>query len=409
MIPGFSAHNVFGQFSLSGEIRPRAEFRNGFKTINTSASSPAFFVEQRTRLNFGYGKDKLTFKVSLQDVRTWGVTAQVYKTDPSLINLYEAYAEYHFNKKLSFKIGRQSLSYDNERFLGGLDWIQQGRSHDLLKLSYQDSLGFAIDAGVAFNQNIGLEPTKLSSTFYNGTANYKTMQYVWLHKRFKSAKLSFLFVNDGRQKLDSTTAFKQTLGLFAEQKVGQITLQEEGYYQIGKTVNSTDVSAFLLAFSASLPKVFASPVLGVDYLSGTKGSSIKENAFDPTFGTNHKFYGYMDYFYVGNGFGQSGKTTGLIDFYLNTKFKTGAKSMVLINLHQFNSPVDIYSETTKVSSSLGQEIDAVYNLNIYPNVNLKLGYSHLFSAKSMEAIKGAVNSGPNQWAWTMITFSPTFI
>ncbi|MBK0384470.1 alginate export family protein [Pedobacter sp. SD-b] len=397
------------QFNLSGEIRPRAEFRNGFKTVNTAASSPAFFVEQRTRLNFGFAKEKLSFKVSLQDIRTWGNTNQIYKTDPSLLNVFEAYGEYQFNKNFSMKVGRQALSYDNERFLGTLDWAQQSRSHDLLKFSYKDSLGFSMDAGAAFNQNIGVEPTKLSSTFYSGTGNYKTMQYLWLHKDYKGGKVSFLFLNDGRQNLDSTTAFKQTLGLYAEQALGKLALHEEAYYQTGKTTASKDVSAYLLSFSAALPKTFAAPELGVDYLSGTKSTSTKENAFDPAFGTNHKFYGFMDYFYVGNGFGQGGRTTGLIDIYLNTKFKTGAKSLILLNIHQFNSPVDVFAGTTKLPSSLGQEVDAVYNLNIYTGVNLKLGYSQLFSTKTMDAIKGATNKGPNQWAWTMLTFSPKFI
>ncbi|HEX7365705.1 MAG TPA: alginate export family protein [Pelobium sp.] len=402
-------NSVFGQIFLTGEIRPRTEFRNGFKTLNTATSIPALFVEQRTRLNFAYAKEKLEFNVVLQDVRTWGATAQIYKTDPSLINLYQAYALYHFNKKFAMKIGRQVLSYDNERFFGELDWAQQGRSHDLLKFSYQDSLGFTIDAGLAFNQNIGAEPNKLSSAFYSGTANYKTLQYIWLHKSFKNSKLSFLAVNDGRQKPDSTTAFKQTLGLFAEQKAGGLTLQEEAYYQLGKTSALKNVSAFMLAFNASFRKIFASPTLGVDYLSGTEASSTKENAFDPTFGTNHKFYGYLDYFYVGNGFGQLGRTTGLVDLYLNTKFKTGSKSMVLINVHQFNSPVALYAGSTKLNSSLGQEIDVVYNLNIHSAINLKVGYSQLFSTKGTEAIKGAISKGPNQWAWTMITFSPKFI
>ncbi|MEO5911202.1 MAG: alginate export family protein [Pelobium sp.] len=398
------------QFSLSGEIRPRAEFRNGFKTLNTLTSAPALFVEQRTRLNFGYVKDKLSFKVALQDVRTWGNTAQIYKTDPSLINLFEAYGEYQFNKKFAMKIGRQELNYDNERFLGVLDWAQQGRSHDLAKFTYKDSLGFSAHAGFAFNQNIGAEPTKLNSTFYNGTANYKTMQYIWLHKDYKSGKFSFLFLNDGRQKIDSTTAFKQTFGLYAEQTINAWKLHEEAYYQTGKTTASKNVSAYLLSFSAALPKVFAAPELGFDYLSGTKSTSTKENAFDPAFGTNHKFYGLMDYFYVGNGFGQGGRTTGLIDVYLNAKLKTGKKSLVLLNIHQFNTPVDVFSGTTKLSSSLGQELDAVYNLNIYQSVSLKIGYSQLFSTKTLEAIKGITNQkGPNQWAWTMLTFSPTFI
>lgn len=406
----FLGSSSYAQFSLSGEIRPRAEFRDGFKTLNTSQSSPAFFVEQRTRLNVGYLKERLSFKVSAQDIRTWGNTAQIYKTDPSLFNLFEAYGEYHFDTKWGMRIGRQALSYDNERFLGTVDWAQQSRSHDLLKFTYKDSLGFSMDAGVAFNQNIGVEPSKLSSTFYNGTANYKTMQYLWVHKDYKGGKVSFLFLNDGRQKSDSTTAFKQTFGLYAQQNAGKISFHQEAYYQTGKTTADLDVSAFLLSFSAGLPKLFASPELGVDYLSGTKIGATKENAFDPAFGTNHKFYGYMDYFYVGNGFGQSGKTSGLMDVYLNAKFKTGVKSVVLLSLHQFSSPVDIYSGTnTKLTRSLGQELDVVYNLELYPQVNFKLGYSQLLSTKSMDVIKGATNKGVNQWAWTMITFAPTFI
>lgn len=399
----------YAQFHLSGEIRPRSEFRNGFKTLNTAQSSPSFFVEQRTRLNFGYHKDKLTFKVALQDVRMWGNTDQVYKTDPSLFNLYEAYGQYNINKNWAITVGRQSLSYDNERFLGGLDWAQQGRSHDLLKFSYKDSLGFTMDVGAAFNQNIGIEPSKLSSTFYNGTANYKTMQYLWLHKDYKAGKISFIFLNDGRQKADSTTAFKQTFGIYAEQSVSKLALHEEAYYQTGKTVSSASVSAYLLSFSMALPKAILSPELGVDYLSGNKTTSTKENAFDPTFGTNHKFYGFMDYFYVGNGFGQAGKTTGLIDLYLNTKLKMGKKSLMLLNIHQFNSPVTVYSGSKKLSSSLGQEADLVYNLNIYPSVNFKLGYSQYFSTQTLEILKNKTNQGPNQWLWSMMTFSPSFL
>ena len=83
----------YGQFTLSGEIRPRAEFRNGFKTLNTEANDPAFFIEQRSRINFGYKNEKLGFKLSLQDVRIWGNAAQIYKDDPALTNVYEAYGE----------------------------------------------------------------------------------------------------------------------------------------------------------------------------------------------------------------------------------------------------------------------------------------------------------------------------
>ena len=112
---------------------------------------------------------------------------------------------------------------------------------------------------------------------------------------------------------------------------------------------------------------------------------------------------------MGNGFGQGGKTSGLIDVYLNTKFKIGAKSLILLKIHQFNMPVDVFAGIKKLSSSLGQELDAVYNLNISPGVNFKLSYSQLFATSTMQAVKGKTKKGPNQWDWTMITFSPTFI
>lgn len=39
-------------------------------------------------------------------------------------------------------------------------------------------------------------------------------------------------------------------------------------------------------------------VVGFDYLSGDKGGGDKFKAFDPLYGTHHKFYGAMDYFYA---------------------------------------------------------------------------------------------------------------
>jgi hypothetical protein len=204
------ARVAFGQLVISAEIRPRAELRDGFKTVSTHAEKPAFFVEQRSRLNVGYGRERLRMQLSVQDVRIWGSTSQIYKTDPNLFNVYEAYGEYQLTNRLAVRAGRQALDYDNARFLGALDWAQQGRSHDAVKLMYADSAGFAAHVGGGFNQPFALEPTKLSDTYYGGLDNYKSMQYLWLHKDWSRAKLSFLFFNDGRQRTDSSSYYRQT-------------------------------------------------------------------------------------------------------------------------------------------------------------------------------------------------------
>ena len=57
----FLSSELFGQFTLSGEFRPRAEFRHGYKTLSASDAEAAFFTSQRTRLNLYYTTDN--FKV----------------------------------------------------------------------------------------------------------------------------------------------------------------------------------------------------------------------------------------------------------------------------------------------------------------------------------------------------------
>ena len=49
------------QFSLSGEFRPRAEYRHGFKTMALPDAEAAFQISQRTRLNVFYKLDNMKF------------------------------------------------------------------------------------------------------------------------------------------------------------------------------------------------------------------------------------------------------------------------------------------------------------------------------------------------------------
>lgn len=403
----------YGQFTLSGQIRPRAEYRNGFKTLNTEANDPAFFVEQRSRINFGYQNEKLGFRLSLQDVRIWGNAAQVYKQDPALTNIYEAYGEYYFSPNAAIRVGRQALNYDNARFLGNLDWAQQGRSHDAALLMLSDSSGWKFHVGAAYNQDVPFEPGQLSGTYYGGVNNYKTMQFAWLHKDWTTADASFLVFNDRRQTADSSLSFRQTYGFIGSKQIKQVKLAGEVYYQGGKDAAQRQVSAWLIAVNATFTTAITPLTLGVDYLSGSEANEAANRAFAPLYGTNHKFYGFMDYFYVGNNHGQGGRTGGLIDFYIQSKFKLGKKSAVIAHLHHFQSPTTVYAAEVggeELSGVLGEEIDLVYNVNLSEEVNFKLGYSQLISTESLEAMKGgARRQGPNQWAWAMLTFTPTFI
>ena len=54
----FSSVSVFAQMSLTGELRPRFEYRHGYQSPADTLQKSAQFMQQRTRLNFGYKTDK---------------------------------------------------------------------------------------------------------------------------------------------------------------------------------------------------------------------------------------------------------------------------------------------------------------------------------------------------------------
>ena len=400
-------YQSFAQLKIAAEVRPRAEYRDGFKTFNSELTDAAFFIEQRTRLISSFQKDRISLKLSLQDVRFWGGTSQIYKSDNALINFNEAWAAYDLGSGSSIKLGRQELDYDNARILGNLAWAQQSRSHDLIKYEYKGETGFQLHAGAAFNQetvNAPAEPARLFDTFYSGVNNYKTMQFAWAHQSYERGKVSFLFLSNGLQAADSSTNFGFTTGTFLKQKLGAVNLTFEGYYQFGEDGAGTDINAYMVALALGTKLGRHSLEIGGDYLSGTEPGDTENNAFTPLFGTNHKFYGLMDYFFVGNPHGN----IGLTDAYLKTNWKLGKNSNLLVHLHQFFSPVDITdTDGSSMSSSLAQEVDIVFNHNMPGGINLKVGISALDGSDTLGQFKSGDPSTLNYWGWTMITFKPT--
>jgi hypothetical protein len=79
----------------------------------------------------------------------------------------------------------------------------------------------------------------------------------------------------------------------------------------------------------------------------------KVYAFTPFYGTNHKFNGFMDYFYVGNHI----NSVGLNDVYL--KYNWSKKKFVInADLHYFASAGKIAEDT---ENNLGTELDLTFS------------------------------------------------
>lgn len=401
--------------TISAQLRPRFEYRHGYRTLSSPDIDPALFISQRSRLSALFSSEKFKAGFSLQNVRVWGDVSQLNVSDVNGTTIHEAWGEIIFGKVVSLKIGRQELKYDDHRILGSVNWAQQARSHDAAILIIKPKNGCKIDIGIAYNA----AKESLFKIDYD-VKNYKTMQYIHWHRDFNGFGASILFLNNGMTYnkkadtiLEQKIAFNQTIGTRLTYKKNKLNVNGAFYYQGGKVNDSVNISAFY--FSVNIHYAFTglfTAGLGFEYLSGNsqvdKGSETNK-AFTPWYGTNHKFNGFMDYFYVGNFM----NSVGLIDIYLPLKF-THKKFTGLIIPHAFQAAAPIHDwesndPDASMSSYLGTEVDLICTYAIIQGLSVSAGYSQMFATTSMEAIKKVKggSSETNNWGWIMVNFSPT--
>ena len=439
----FAASAGHAQFSLEGQLRPRTELRNGFKKPILPGQEPALFTEQRTRLIAGFKAEKYGFKFSVQDVRIWGETGQINKSD-QLLSTHEAYGEFYASKKSTFRIGRQEVIYDGHRLFGSLDWAAQGRSLDAIRYLYKDENGNQFDMMASWNQtgygDGAPEPAKLVGNSYvitsGGGSNTrifnlglpKAQAMAYYKKTFKSGDVAFMLLED-IYDVDATSGENYgnlTIGFTPNFKTEKLKFGGQFFYTggaSGKTETNgsyekTDLSGYMANAYIQFTKLSGTPLLGFDYLSGDdEETTDKVEGWAPKYGTNHKFYGFMDYFYVGNGHGGAdAKSAGLLDIYLKTAFKLGEKGKLMGHLHYFSAPEARTNATSGKSYDgyLGTELDLVFNYALAKGVSLSAGYSQLFGiSDTMKQLKfndPASETGDMQcWGWLMIAFTPKFL
>ncbi len=408
LLPGMSwaqESQKENEFTMSMQIRPRAEYRNGSLFPRSEGDEAASFINNRARLSMEYKRSDLSMKISAQHVGVWGQDPQIDTNGRFIMN--EAWAKLNFGTGFFAQLGRQTLSYDDERILGGLDWNVAGRYHDALKLGYANKAN-QLHLILAFNQN--KEKTKGGTYYHDGAQPYKNMQTLWYHYTADELPLdvSLLFLNLGLETgvaatETSHTRYLQTFGTYITYKPQSWDMQGAFYYQTGKNKSAQSVSAFM----ASVKAAYAfdkqwSVSLGYDYLSGNDGKGDKFKAFDPLYGTHHKFYGAMDYFYAT---AWQGAAPGLQDAQLGVNFKTSKKVSMQLNYHYFATAAKL----DDVKKGLGSEVDYQLDWNVMKDVKLSAGYSFMLGTKSMDIVKGGDHKRWQDWGWVSLNINPRIL
>jgi len=392
------------QLNFSGEFRPRTEFRNGYRTLHSVQDDPAFFISQRTRLSLLFNDDLYLFKLSAQDIRTWGDEIQLQ--DNASINIHEAWAQLSLVNHFKVKLGRQELVYDDQRLLGSVNWTQPGRSHDAVVLKYQNIVSeFDMHVGGAYNQ----ESEKILGNTYT-LNNYKALLYMWMNKKFGTVDISGILLTDGFELASGNINYRYTYGSFINYKVKDLFFSGTIYLQRGDDNSRSNISAHMLAGKVSYQLKDSKFSVGIDYLSGGNSDDANpdRNSFSTLYATNHKFYGNMDYFLNIPNETNGG---GLQDIYFSAEHKSSPKIMLNLSYHYFSLAQKISSPANNLellNKRLASEIDISTTYTVSDDVKLVLGYSTLFSFDSLERLRERTGDGLQQWGWVMFVLTPDF-
>ena len=383
---------------------------------NNSDMNEAYFLMGRSRLTIDYRRTGIEAKVTAQHSGIWGQKGQ------GGFNLHEAWVKLSKNG-LFAQMGRQALSYDDERIIGPNDWAMAALSHDVLRAGYE---GYGHKAHIIFGFNQNAENTQGGTYYADGAQPYKIMATAWYHYDIPKTPLgaSLLFMNigmqggkkDGKGTYEPANRYQQLLGSYLSYKPGGLTVEASYYHQMGHNEDNIKIDAWMASVKAAYQWSTAKSqwlVLGgFDFLSGDKYFAVPSSGglglvkhdvirgFNPIYGSHHKFYGMMDFFYVKtyiNGF-----TPGLQNLYAGM----GYNPIRSLNLKATYHYLAMATTLDGINKTLGHDIDLEASYQIMKDVRLSAGFSFMIGTESMQRLKRADNSNNLRWGWFSLIASP---
>lgn len=386
-------------YSITGQIRHRSEVDGkNFKP----ESRANWFSYLRSRVNVAVSPlaDIKVF-VQVQDARLFGsgnptLARGTMDGAAKAFDFHQAYFSMTnlFNSGMSLKVGRQELVYGNERLIGSVGWSNTGRTFDAAMLSYNFEHGTADVFTSKLVENL------TSSISENLRGIYSTLRFLQPHLID-----AFVLVDDnttpvskgvdaGKPKL-----VRYTVGTFVRGKPQPVDYEFEFAYQGGKSaLNDTSarasIGAYLLSgsfgFTVDLESKWR---LGILYTRLSGDDDPKDNAlgeFNTLFATNHKFYGYMDYF---PGVYPS---YGLNDIALSTSLNLSSSVSLAVDLHHFALDYAVQFTDADGNKSgkktLGQELDITTTIKYNANLSFIGGGSAFVPTDVMRSARGGATS-----------------
>ena len=404
------------QFDLDLDMLGRGEMRYGGFTEGAEANH-AMFLMGRTRLSLSYKRPYIEANVTAQHSGVWGENGK------GSFNLHEAWAKLYTKFGLFAKVGRQILSYDDERIIGANDWAMAANTHDVLKFGYEGH-GHKAHAIFGFNQNA--ENISGGTYYTNGAQPYKLMHTLWYHYDIPKIPIgaSLLFMNIGMQgegrnaegNMEPCNRYQQLVGAYLSYKPSKLVVEASYYHQLGRDEHNIKIDSWMASIKAQYQISSKVGVMtGYDYLSGDDYPYVRPKGmigmarhekikyFNPVYGSHHKFYGMMDFFYV-QAFSDS-FSPGLQNLFAGVSYFP-IKGLKLNATYHYLATATTLNNNSK---TLGHDIDIEASYQILKDTRISLGFSYMKGTETMEKLKQSEDNNDLKWGWFSLSVSPRII
>lgn len=392
-------------FAVGLQYIARGELRND-QDFSLPAPDFTFGVDHRARVSarasaFG----RVGVLLELQDVRAFGAEPSTTSL-LSAVGVHQAFIDVKAGW-LDVRVGRQELSYGEDRLIGNLDWAQTARAFNGVFARATLPAGVTVDGFGMLLKPPAFLVDGAGSRFQNSGA-----YFVGLYARYRQGKAGVDAFALGLLEDPSTAATgfrpdhnRLTLGARGVLPVGAVTLLGEGALQTGVSSAKERILAGAFAGRAT----YTLPGSGFYMLGevsgasgdGTPGDGV-ESGFNQLFPTGHIHLGFMDSVAWQNVVGVRG-TVGFKEPWLH----------VWLDVHHFRSwdprgpwagasgALFIAADPTRTDALMGNELDLSVTVPITSLVSLA-GAFGVFVPGGMAAVQpGGVGRGsaPSTWGF----------
>lgn len=420
-------------WDIGAEFRGRFENKDDAGVISNTdfiegvaASREAFLFREKAHL--GYHSDWFTAMVEGRDA-----SGHQDLSSDDAFDLFQAYLELGNPDvfPLTLKIGRQELSYGDQRFVGKGDWSNYGRTFDAIRLRAENSFGWV----EAFTSRIVLP----DDGNFNVSNDYDTFSGVYASSKklisWQDTQLYFLARNANGQAADALTPGRPgtpstardiyTLGTLWKSDPKVLCGWDysiELALQFGSVHNNAqdrrlDQKSYAVFLNAGYTwaDAFGTPRLGLGYEHGSGDDNPRDGTvgtLENLFGTQHRPYGLMDL--VGARNMHIPKLEFSIKPVKGLSLNADYLVFILDETNDFFYPEagggrngNGYGVNQDYGSFVGSEIDLYASYNINSWSNLQLGYGHFFTGDYISDTAdaaGSVETGAD-WFYTQLTLT----